>query len=202
MYCTQKGSLLKFLAEVLTCKFFRILSKWSWEASSHTHDYGHYLHFHCTCGLSFTQYSYVFHYIFRLNFQYIFIRDFFTCHYYFSSQRRRIGLSYTQLLCCDSGANYLMRVAIYRIKKWILLYIGKFFSCLYSPSEARRHYWVFGITLRHITLGRTPGRVISSIQRPLHENTHSQETDIHVHGGIRTRNPSKRAAAVPRHFLT
>jgi hypothetical protein len=27
---------------------------------------------------------------------------------------------------------------------------------------------------------------------------HSQETDIHASGGIRTRNPSKRAAADPR----
>ena len=34
---------------------------------------------------------------------------------------------------------------------------------------------------------------------PLPNNTqHSQETDIHVPGGIRTRNPSKRAAANPR----
>jgi len=36
-------------------------------------------------------------------------------------------------------------------------------------------------------------------QKPLPGNTqHSQQTDIHVPGGIRTRNPSKRAAAEPR----
>ena len=43
------------------------------------------------------------------------------------------------------------------------------------------------------------GRVISSLQRPLPDNTqHSQQTDIHASGGIRTDNPNKRAAADPR----
>ena len=32
----------------------------------------------------------------------------------------------------------------------------------------------------------------------LHNTGHSQETDIHASGGIRTRNPSKQAAADPR----
>jgi hypothetical protein len=37
------------------------------------------------------------------------------------------------------------------------------------------------------------------MQRPLPDNTqHSQQTDIHTHGGIRTRNSGKRAAAVAR----
>jgi hypothetical protein len=40
------------------------------------------------------------------------------------------------------------------------------------------------------------GRVIGQSQRPLPDNTqHSQETDIHAHGRIRTRNPSKRTVA-------
>jgi len=40
------------------------------------------------------------------------------------------------------------------------------------------------------------GRVISSTQRPLPDNTqHSQETDIHAAGGIPTSNPSKWSAA-------
>jgi hypothetical protein len=39
----------------------------------------------------------------------------------------------------------------------------------------------------------------SLTQRPLPDSTHhSQETDIHAPGGIRTRNPSKRAAAESR----
>jgi hypothetical protein len=40
------------------------------------------------------------------------------------------------------------------------------------------------------------GRVINPTQRPLPDNTqHSQETNIHKSGWIRTRNPSKRPAA-------
>ena len=40
------------------------------------------------------------------------------------------------------------------------------------------------------------GQEISPTQRPLPYNTqHSQETNIHAPGGIRIRNPSKRAAA-------
>jgi hypothetical protein len=45
------------------------------------------------------------------------------------------------------------------------------------------------------------GRVIIPIQRPLplpHNTQHSQETDLHAVGGIRTHNPSKQAAADPR----
>jgi hypothetical protein len=43
------------------------------------------------------------------------------------------------------------------------------------------------------------GRVITWTQKPLPDNTqHSQQTDIHAPGGIRTRNPSKRAAVDPR----
>jgi len=43
------------------------------------------------------------------------------------------------------------------------------------------------------------GRVISPTQRSLPDNTQdSQETDIHAPSGIRTLNPSKRAAADPR----
>jgi hypothetical protein len=43
------------------------------------------------------------------------------------------------------------------------------------------------------------GRGTSPSQRPLPDNTQqSQETDIHNAGGIRTHNPSKRAAVDPR----
>jgi len=43
------------------------------------------------------------------------------------------------------------------------------------------------------------GREISPTQRPLPDNKqHSQETHIHAPGGIRIRNPSKRAAACLR----
>ena len=49
-------------------------------------------------------------------------------------------------------------------------------------------------TQKHQVSG-TPGRVISPSQRTLPDNTqHSQETDIHAPGRIRTHNPRRRAA--------
>ena len=54
-------------------------------------------------------------------------------------------------------------------------------------------------SVRHTTLGRTPLYEWSDTQRPLPDNTqNSQETNNHAPGGIRTHNPSKRAAADPR----
>jgi hypothetical protein len=51
-------------------------------------------------------------------------------------------------------------------------------------------------TQRRPTVGRTPlGRVISSSQRPLLDNTQrKQQTNIHAPGGIRIHDRSKRAA--------
>jgi hypothetical protein len=52
-------------------------------------------------------------------------------------------------------------------------------------------------TQRRTTVGRiSSGRVISSSQRPLPDNTqHSQQTNIYALDGIRTHDVSKRAAA-------
>jgi hypothetical protein len=51
-------------------------------------------------------------------------------------------------------------------------------------------------TQRRATVGRTPlGRVISSSQRPLRDNTqHTQQTNIHATSKIRTHDRSRRAA--------
>jgi len=54
------------------------------------------------------------------------------------------------------------------------------------------------ITLRHTTFGRTLLDEWSARRRDLYLSTRSTQTDIHVLGGIRTYNPSKRAAADPR----
>ena len=73
-----------------------------------------------------------------------------------------------------------------------------FFSWLDVPSGLRLpHCWGFGITLRHTSHGRTPLNEWSVRRRYsyLHSTQHSQQTDIHIPGGIRTRNPSKRPAA-------
>jgi len=54
-------------------------------------------------------------------------------------------------------------------------------------------------TQTHHILSDSSGEVIGPTQRPLNDNTqHSQETDIHDPRGIRTHNPSKRAATAPR----
>jgi len=54
-------------------------------------------------------------------------------------------------------------------------------------------------TQRHTTVGRTPLDEGSSSQRPLPDNTqHSQQTDIHAPGGVRTQNLSIRVNADSR----
>ena len=51
-------------------------------------------------------------------------------------------------------------------------------------------------TTTHHSRQGSSGRVISSSQRPLPDNTqHSQQTNVHAPGGIRTHNLSSRAAA-------
>ena len=54
-------------------------------------------------------------------------------------------------------------------------------------------------TTTHYSRWDSSGRVISSSQRPLPDNTqHAQQTDIHAPGWIRTHNLSRGAAADPR----
>jgi hypothetical protein len=52
----------------------------------------------------------------------------------------------------------------------------------------------------HTTVGRTPLDEWSARRRDLYltDTQQSQQTNIHAPGGIRTRNPSRRAAADPR----
>ena len=60
-----------------------------------------------------------------------------------------------------------------------------------------KHDYFFTTQTLHIRKDSSP-RVIIPKQRPLPDKTqHSKETDIHAPGGIRTRNPSKRAVADP-----
>jgi len=64
-----------------------------------------------------------------------------------------------------------------------------------ASSSARLH----DHTQTHHSRQDSSGRGISPTQRPVLDNTqHSQQTDIHASGGIRTRNPSKVAVADPR----
>jgi hypothetical protein len=73
-----------------------------------------------------------------------------------------------------------------------------FFSWHNSPQCARTSSLSRLHDLTHNTQYDSSRRVVSPTQRPLPDNTqHSQEADVHAPCGIRTRNPSKRAAADP-----
>ena len=100
----------------------------------------------------------------------------------------------------------ICRLVTSTLKKWTVCtwILDTFlpFRAATAPNEPRfPHYRGIMIVLRH-THSRyySSGRVISSTQRPLPDNTqHSQQTDMHAPpGGIRTHNPSKRAAADQR----
>jgi hypothetical protein len=69
-----------------------------------------------------------------------------------------------------------------------------------APSgPGNPHYRGFTITLSYTTLGRTPLDEWSARRRDLYLRTHNtHKTDIHDPCGIRTRSPSKWAAADPR----
>jgi len=103
----------------------------------------------------------------------------------------------TEFLLCDVGTTYSVNGRqCYRV--YFILF---FFSHgATAPNESGlRHFRGFTITFRHTTLGRTPLDEWSARRRPVTDNTqHSQETDIHAPGGIRTHIAPKRAAADPR----
>jgi hypothetical protein len=64
---------------------------------------------------------------------------------------------------------------------------------LLIPEVSRSH------TTTHHSRYKSSGRVISSLRRPLPDNTqHSQQTNIHAPGGIRNYDLSRRAAVDPR----
>jgi hypothetical protein len=76
---------------------------------------------------------------------------------------------------------------------------------IFSGSAVQRELWpprhtrFLDHTQRRATVSRIPlGRVVSSSQRPLPDNTqHTQQTNIHAPGEIRTHDRSRRAAVDP-----
>jgi hypothetical protein len=89
------------------------------------------------------------------------------------------------------------------IRKFIYSFILIYFLWLCSPARAMASSFTRFLkhTQRRTTVGKSPlGPVISSSQRPLHDNTrHTQQTNIHAPGGIRTNHCSRRAAVDLRH---
>ena len=74
-----------------------------------------------------------------------------------------------------------------------------FFLFLVQQSPVGQSLLIQEVSRSHTTTHHSQqdssGRVISSSQRPLPDNTqHLQQTDIHAPGGIRTHNLSRRAA--------
>ena len=81
---------------------------------------------------------------------------------------------------------------------YVLIYIYFFFFARQSPLG--QGLLIHEVSRSHITTQHSrqdsSGRVISSSHRPLPDNTqHSQQTNIHAPGGIRTHDLSRRAAA-------
>jgi len=74
--------------------------------------------------------------------------------------------------------------------------------CLARQTPVGQGLLIHEVSRSHTTTHHSldfSGRVIGPSQRPLPDNTQSsQQTDIHASGGIRTRNLSKRSAAVLR----
>jgi hypothetical protein len=90
-----------------------------------------------------------------------------------------------------------MRITIVIITITIIITISD--GATARSGQGSPHFRGFTITLRHTTLSRTPLDEWSARCRDLYlTKQHSQETDIHACGGIRTHNPSKQAAADPR----
>jgi len=81
---------------------------------------------------------------------------------------------------------------------WLHLITLKWHYAL-SHTRAHSHTRTLTHTLTHTQSVGLFGKRIGPKQRPRPDNTqHSQETDTHVLAGMRTRNPSKRAATDPR----
>ena len=91
-----------------------------------------------------------------------------------------------------------------RSRRLFCLFMFCLFVCVLCDSPPVGHglliHEVSGShTTTHHSRQDSSGRVISSSQRPLPDNTqHSQQTNIDAHGGIQIHNHNKRAAAVQR----
>ena len=92
------------------------------------------------------------------------------------------------------------RIRIRREKHCYFLWFMSFFFCLWRDSPPVGHgLLIHEVSRSHSTTHHSRQdssiRVISPTHRPLPDNTrHSQQTNIHVPGGIRTHNLRRRAA--------
>ena len=86
-------------------------------------------------------------------------------------------------------AHHFLHVSRITIKSLHLRLLMSYIYGAHILDVSRSH------TTTHHSRYDSSGRVISSLQRPLPDNTrHSQQTNIHAPGGIRTHDLSRRAA--------
>ena len=99
----------------------------------------------------------------------------------------------TLKLGSSNGTRWL-QVQFIAISLVLGLQFSRFFGAAAQRGPWPPHSW--GSCITHNDAPQSVGRVIRSTHRPLPDNTqHSQQTDIHAAGGIRTCNPSERTAA-------
>jgi hypothetical protein len=100
------------------------------------------------------------------------------------------NISAFKYLCLDVSNGRVLQTKLlpFTLSIYIYIYIYAFFHGATAPSGPGHHYQSFTITLRHITLGRTPLDEWSARRKDLHpDNTKpSQEAAIYVSGRIRT----------------
>jgi len=105
-------------------------------------------------------------------------------------------------LWCRCTDTFYLKISFSRVQihSWLVWWINGWeeelmYSSLYivSPPSPSTFVRFLDHTEWHVTVGRTPGRVISSSQRPVPDN--SQQTNIHAPGGIQTHNLGRQWAA-------
>ena len=107
-----------------------------------------------------------------------------TCISYINPLNAELNL--TCYLLALLGAHHFLHVSRIRVKSLILKLLMFYIYGAPILDVSRSH------TTTHHSRYDSSGRVISSLQRPLPDNTrHSRQTNIHAPGGIRTHDLSR-----------
>ena len=139
-------------------------------------------------------YIYIYIYIYTHIYRYTYI------HTYIHNTHFNIFiLCNDKCTCCAVTVPEYKYINVFNVTKFTRFSFRHGAKALSGPRPP--HYRGFTITLKHTTVGRTPLDEWSARRRDLylttHSTQHSQQTNIHASGGIRTRNPSKRTVADP-----
>ena len=108
------------------------------------------------------------------------------------------------VLCAEGTPWLISSIQFFQlIRQGLVLHMSVL--CLFALTLRRLMSYIYGAPILDVSRSHTTtqhsrwdssGRVISSSQRPVPDNTrHSQQTNIHARGGIRTHDLSRGAAA-------